>query len=220
MDYQLHFQAVWPYAGQLAYGTWLTIKLTAISVAGGLAVGTIGAACRTGSHRWLSAAVGVYVEAIRNTPLLVQLFFIFFGLPSAGIKITATEAAVLAMIINLGAYATEIIRAGIEAVHRSQIEAAQSLGLSRLQTFRHVIVVPALMKIWPALSSQCVFIMLGSSLVSQISAQELTFTANFIASRNFRSFEVYVVATLIYLVLSVGLRQILRLVGRHALAKR
>ncbi|WP_122659678.1 ABC transporter permease subunit, partial [Pseudomonas viridiflava] len=103
------------------------------------------------------------VELIRNTPFLVQLFFIFFGLPSLGMQISEWQAAVLAMVINLGAYSTEIIRAGIQAISKGQLEASAALAMSRYETFRYVVLVPALRKVWPALSSQIIIVMLGSA---------------------------------------------------------
>ena len=140
--------------------------------------------------RRLKRLVGLYVELIRNTPFIVQLFFLFFGLPSLGIKLSPESASVLAMVINLGAYATEIIRAGIEATPRGQIEAALSLALSRAQVFTRVVLPPALRKVWPALVSQIIIVMLGSAVCGQISTEELSYAANLIQSRNFRSFRV------------------------------
>ena len=137
--------------------------------------------------------MAAYVEIIRNTPFIVQLFFVFFGLPAAGIKLTETTAAFLAMVFNLGAYSTEIIRAGIEAVPKGHLEAGASLAMSRLQILRYIVLKQAFQKVYPALSSQIVIVMLGSAVVSQISAEDLTYAANYIQSRNFRAFEVYLV---------------------------
>jgi polar amino acid transport system permease protein len=148
------------------------------------------------------------------------LFFIYFGLPSIGVRLTANEAALLAMIVNLGAYATEIVRAGIASIAKGQIEAGLSLGLTRRQVFVHVVLVPALAKIYPALTSQFIIVMLGSSVISQISAEDLTYAANYIQARNFRSFEVYLVVTAIYLALAAGFRAIFRSVGNRVFAHR
>jgi polar amino acid transport system permease protein len=149
------------------------------------------------------------------------LFFIFFGLPGVGIRINEMEAAILTMVINLGAYNTEIIRAGIAAVARGQTEAALSLAMTRMQVFRYIILRPALQKIWPALSSQLVIVMIGSAVCSQIAVEELSFAANFIQGRNFRAFEAYGVATVIYLVLAIVLRQILKAIGqRYVIGRR
>jgi polar amino acid transport system permease protein len=220
MTYQLHFESLAGYLDVLARGALLTIVLTAIATFCGLVIGVLGAAART-SHiapiRWVATA---YVELIRNTPFLVQLFFVYFGLPSLGVKLTANEAALIAMIVNLGAYATEIVRAGVASIARGQIEAGISLGLSRRQVFLHVVLKPALAKIYPALTSQFIIVMLGSSVISQISAEDLTYAANFIQSRNFRSFEVYFAVTAIYLVLAVGFRAVFRAVGNRVFARR
>ncbi len=152
---------------------------------------------------------------IRNTPFMVQLFFIVFGLPNIGLRLTAGEAALLTMIINLGAYSTEIIRAGIQVTPKGQWEACRVLGFTRLQTFLRVILPPALQRIYPSLVGQCIIVMLGSSVVSQVSYQELTFQSSLIQSRTFLSFEVYLVTTAIYLLLSIAMRQLLMLIGRR-----
>jgi len=132
----------------------------------------------------------------------------------AGLKMTAGEAALLAMVVNLGAYSTEIVRAGIQVTPKGQWEAGRVLGLTRTQTFIQVILPPALQRIYPALVSQCIIVMLGSSVVSQVSYEELTFAANLIQSRTFLSFEVYLVTTGIYLALSITMRQLLLAAGR------
>ena len=144
---------------------------------------------------------------------MVQLFFIFFGLPALGFRMGELQAANLAMIINLGAYSCEIVRAGIEATPKGQFEAGAALALKPLQGFRHIIIRPALQRIWPALSSQVVIVMLGSAVVSQIAAEDVTFAANFIQSRTFRAFESYFVSTAIYLALSILLRKGLDYLG-------
>jgi len=193
---------------------WVTIELAVLTTIGGLTIGIFGAAIRSGRPTWFSHLWGGYVELIRNTPFVVQLFFFVFGLPNLGLKMTAGEAALLAMIINLGAYSTEIIRAGIQVTPKGQWEAGRVLGLSRTQIFIRVILPPALQRIYPALVSQCIIVMLGSAVVSQVSYEELTFAANLIQSRTFLSFEVYLVVTGIYLVLSITMRQLLMAAGR------
>jgi len=219
--YQFEFLSTFDYSGVLVKGIVTTVELIAVGGVLGVAVGIFGAWARTQGPRWLRPIVSAYVELIRNTPFLVQLFFIFFGLPSIGVQITEMQAAILTMIINLGAYSTEIIRAGVVAVARGQIEAALSLSMTRVQIFRHIILRPALQKIWPALSSQIVIVMLGSAVCSQIAVEELSFAANFIQGRNFRAFEAYLVATAIYLLMAILLRQILRLIGtRFMFARR
>jgi amino acid ABC transporter membrane protein 1, PAAT family (TC 3.A.1.3.-) len=211
---QLNFPALWPYWPELLSGLWVTVQISLLATIGGVSLGIFGAALRSGRPSVLSRVWGLYVELIRNTPFVVQLFFIVFGLPNLGLKLTAGEAALLAMIINLAAYSTEIIRAGIQVTPKGQWEAGRVLGLTRSQTFLRVVLPPALQRIYPALVSQCIIVMLGSSVVSQVSYEELTFSASLIQSRTFLSFEVYLVTTLIYLALSIAMRQLLMAVGR------
>lgn len=220
MAYSFDFAAVLEYREVLLAGTLRTLALTATGTVFGLAIGVLGAVSRAWKIAPYDKIFAVYVEAVRNTPFLVQLFFIFFGLPSLGVQINEWQAAILAMVINLGAYTTEIIRAGIEATPRGQIEAAQSLAMTRAQIFRQVVLPPALRKVWPAICSQVVIVMLGSSVCSQIAAEELTFAANFIQSRNFRAFETYFIVTAMYFVLALLVRQIMIRGGRRLLGGR
>ena len=213
MRYTLQFGDLLPYWDVLLWGLVFTIVLTLVSTIVGIALGTVCASARSFGPPWADALVGAYVELIRNTPFIVQLFFIFFGLPAAGVKLSETTAAFLAMVINLGAYSTEIIRAGIQAVPKGHLEAGETLAMSRLQVLRYVVLKQAFQKVYPALSSQIIIVMLGSSVVSQISAEDLTYAANYIQSRNFRAFEVYFVAALFYLVLAIAMRAILRGIG-------
>ena len=215
MGYQFDFSSIVEYIPLLLKGTWLTIQLTVFAVVVGLTLGIACAAGRGSRFKAMRILVGAYVELIRNTPFIVQLFFVFFGLPALGVKMSETTAAFLAMTLNLGAYSSEIVRAGIQAIPKGHIEAGLSLALSRWQIFRHIVIVPAVQKVYPALASQFIIVMLGSSVVSQISAEELTFAANFIQSRNFRSFEVYFVVTGMYLLLAIGFRQLFNLIGRR-----
>ena len=211
----LDFGAVlsqWPL---LLRGAAWTLALTAVSALAGTALGVACAWARLEGPAALRAVVAAYVELIRNTPFIVQLFFIFFGLPAAGVKLTPELASVIAMTVNLGAYAAEIVRAGLQATPRGQIEAGLSLALTPGQLFFHVVLPPALRKVWPALVSQVVIVMLGSAVCGQIATEELSYAANLIQSRNFRAFEAFIVATVLYLLLSVLLRQALDRAGRR-----
>ncbi|MCO5093373.1 amino acid ABC transporter permease [Bosea sp. (in: a-proteobacteria)] len=212
MDYVFQFSTLWREWPLLLGGLLLTLRLSLIAMVCGLALGT---ACAVGSAygpRWLKAGLFGYVEAIRNTPFLVQLFLVFLGLPSLGLRLSPDAAAAFALTMNIGAYASEIIRAGIEAVPRGQIEAGLALGLRKTQIVRLVVLRQALIAVYPALCSQFILLMLGTSVVSVIAVEELTATANSIQSRTFRAFEVYFVVTAIYLALSLGFRQVFRIV--------
>ena len=219
MAYQFDFLPVLQNSDLLVRGALFTLELTAIGTVLGVSLGIVGAVVRAWNIRPFAALFGLYVELIRNTPFLVQLFFIFFGLPGLGVHISEWQAAVLAMVINLGAYSTEIIRAGIQAIPKGQLEAASALAMSRFETFRYVVLQPALAKVWPALSSQIIIVMLGSAVCSQIATEELSFFANFIQSRNFRAFETYALTTLIYLCMALLIRQLLNEFGRRYLSR-
>lgn len=202
--------AQWPL---LLRGAAFTLGLTAVSAVLGVGLGIACGWVRASGPLWAKPIAATYIELIRNTPFIVQLFFIFFGLPSLGVKLTPEIASVIAMVVNLGAYAAEIARAGIEGTPKGQIEAARSLALNEAQVFLRVVLPPSLARVWPAMVSQIVIVMLGSAVCGQIAAQELSYAANLIQSRNFRAFESFIVATAIYLLLSVLLRQVLNWVG-------
>ena len=197
----------------LLTGVAWTLALTALSMLFGLLLGIGCAWARASGPFWLRTVTGTYVELIRNTPFIVQLFFLFFGLPSAGVRLSPEVASVLAMVLNLGAYAAEIIRAGVQATPPGQIEAAQSLALNRVQIFTRVVLPPSLKRVWPALVSQIIIVMLGSAVCGQISTEELSYAANVISAASFRTFESYIVVTLIYLLLAISLRRLLNWAG-------
>jgi len=206
MHYVFQFNTVWEHFPELLGGAWLTIQLSATAMALGLVLALLCSYGQSAGPKPVRAVIQAYIELIRNTPFLVQIFIIYFSLPIIGLRLTANTAALLAMTVNLGAYACEIVRAGIEAIPRGQVEAARALGLKRLQIFRFVILFPALKTVYPALSSQFILLMLGSSVVSTISAVELTAITNSLQSTTFRSFEFYFVATGIYFAMSLGFR--------------
>ena len=206
MAYTFQFRDVFAQRDAVVDGLVLTLELSAGVIALGFAIGVMVAAVLVYGKPWARRIAAGYVEVIRNTPLLVQLFLIFFGLPSLGLKLDVITASVLALTINLGAYTAEIVRAGFESIPKSQIEAGISLGLTGPQVFRHVVLLPALKNVYPSLTSQFVLMMLATSVVSQISAAELFHAGSIIQSRTFRDFEVYTVIAVLYLGLSLLLR--------------
>ncbi|SLN64966.1 amino acid ABC transporter permease [Oceanibacterium hippocampi] len=219
MSYNFNFTPIWNNFDLLLQGALVTLQLSATTMVFGLLVGLVGASLKLWGPRpgrWIATG---YVDFIRNTPLLAQLFIVYFGLPSLGVRISAETAAVIGLTIYMGAYATEIVRAGITAIPKSQIEAGRCLGMSHWQVFRYVIVFPALKTVYPALTSQFVLLMLGSSLVSLISAKELFHVAAYLDSRTFLPFEIYLVVSLMYLAMSLGFRVLFRVVGHFAFAK-
>ncbi|MBU4424261.1 MAG: amino acid ABC transporter permease [Gammaproteobacteria bacterium] len=200
----------WP---MLLKGLVLTVVLTGIAIPLGVLLGIACAWSRLYGEAALRFGVAAYVEVFRNTPFIIQLYFLFFGLPSMGVRLSPEVASILAMTLNLGAYACEQIRAGIEATPHGQIEAAQCLALSPWQIFTRVVLPPSLGRVWPSLVGQTIIVMLGSSVCSQISTEEISYAANLISSRTFRSFESYILVTVVYLGLAVLLRQLLNWVG-------
>jgi polar amino acid transport system permease protein len=220
MRYHLDFAAPLGYWPELLTGGATTLGLSMASTVLGFGLGVLCALARTGRSATAARAAGAYVEAIRNTPLLVQIFIVYFGLASIGIKLGAFTAAIAALVINVGAYTAEIVRAGIEAVPRNQLEAAESLALGRWQVLRHVVLPPAIERVWPALTSQYVLLMLASSITSQISTEELTAVANRIQSDTFRSVETYLIVAVAYLVLSLVMRALFWAAGSYAFPRR
>jgi polar amino acid transport system permease protein len=219
VDYVFQFGVAWREIDVLLLGAWLTIRLSALAMVLGLVVGIAGALAKASRSRGLRALARVYVEAIRNTPFLVQVLLVYLGLPSIGLRLKPDEAALLAMVINLGAYTAEIVRAGIKAVPAGQIDAGTALGLSRWQIFRFVVSLPALRAVFPALGSQFILVMLASSVVSVISAEELTAVADTIVARNFRSFEVYLIVTGLYLVMCLAFQGAFAVIHRALFAR-
>jgi polar amino acid transport system permease protein len=201
MQTALQFGPVLIHLDRLLAGLVQTIELAVLSIIIGTLIGVLGATGRSFGPRWVSWPIAAYVEIIRNTPLLIQLYFVFFSLPLFGLKLSSNTAAIVALSIHLGAYATEILRAGIESIPQGQIEAAKSLGLSRYRIIRHVVLAPAVRAVYPSLSAQFILQLMGTSIVGAIAAEELTAIANNLVMQTFRSFEVYIVIAVIYFAL-------------------
>ena len=217
MGYSLDFGWLNEALGAIARGAAMTVLLIAVTTVVGTVLSVVGAAARRSRYRLLRQAVTVYVEVVRNTPFLVQLFFIFFGLPALGIRLDPVVAAMLAMTLNMAAYTTEIVGAGLDAVPKGQSEAALALGLRPRQVFVKIVLPQAMKVIYPALTSQIVIMMLESAVVSQIAVRELTYEADMLQARTYRAFETYLIVTLVYLALSVVLRRLLVAGGRRVL---
>jgi polar amino acid transport system permease protein len=216
MRYRFQFDDVFHHYGELVAGAWMTLQLSAISMIVGLALAILLAVGITGRSRSLAAAIRTYVEIIRNTPFLVQVMFVYFALPSIGLRLDPYSAGLIAMIVYVSAYSTEIVRAGMESVPSGQIDAARALGLRYLQILRLVILPRALRVVYPALTSQFILIMLSSSVLSVISTEELTAAASNIDSITFRTVEVYLVVAGIYLATSMFFYTAFYLIARIA----
>ncbi|SNR44500.1 amino acid ABC transporter permease [Paracoccus sediminis] len=198
----LDFGVVWARWPELLMGLGGTLFLALSGMVLALMIGVLGVAVRRSGNRIGSALVIAFVELIRNTPFLVQIFFIFFALPLAGVRLNPTVTAIIALGVNGGAYAIEIIRGGVESIPKGQTEAGLALGLRPGEIFRRIILKPALRAVFPSLSSQFILLTLTTSIATSISAYELTSVAQRIDGDTFRSFEVYFTITAMYLALS------------------
>jgi polar amino acid transport system permease protein len=202
MNYTLDFTPVIEGLPNLLAACLGTLFLALGGMALAIVIGIGGVILRDSRIKPVRWAVMAFVELIRNTPFLVQIFFIYFALPLAGLRLDPTPTAIIALGINGGAYAIEIIRGGVQSISRGQVEAGLALGLHKAQVFRLIVLRPALRAIFPSLTSQFVLLTLTTSVASAISAYELTSVAQRIESDSFRSFEVYGTVTLFYLIMS------------------
>jgi polar amino acid transport system permease protein len=220
MGYDFDFSFLQTYWRDLLNGVALTLRMSVATIVFGFLLGTLLAVVRTQGPGWARKAVTAYVDVIRNTPLVIQAFWLFFGLAALQFRIPALVAAIIALTINVSAYTTEIIRAGIESVNKGQLEAAACLGLSRRNVLLNVVLPQAIERMYPALVSQFVLMMLATSIMSQISAEELTAVGYSIQSETFRGFEIYIVIAAVYLVLSWMLRLAMLTIGGFAFTRR
>jgi His/Glu/Gln/Arg/opine family amino acid ABC transporter permease subunit len=179
-------------------GAALTLALAVAATLIGLTLGLLAALARLSPWRALSAAARVYVEVVRGTPLLVQIFFVYSVLPLYGIRLSAVAAGVLALSLYTGAFAAEIFRAGITAVHRGQVEAARSLGMSYGQTLRRVVLPIMAAMVLPPITSEFTGVIKWSSLLSVITVPELTFAAQRVIGESYSVIEPLLMAGLLY----------------------
>lgn len=180
----------------------VTLEIAVLAMILGLLLGMIAAVARNSNNRFLRFSSSAFVEAIRNTPLLVQLYLWYFGLGYIRINISPFICVVIALGINNGSYLTEIIRVGIEAIKKEQTSAGISLGMGRFQVFRYVVIVPALGIVFPALCNQFIISILASALAMVIGVRDLTYEAVNLQARTFRSIETYIVVIIAYIIIS------------------
>jgi polar amino acid transport system permease protein len=214
MSYIFDFAPVFGAWPMLVDGIIGTLRMSSLSMVMGLSLGIVFMLMRMSKQPALKALAIGYIEMIRNTPILVQVFFVFFGLPAIGIRLSGEQAAILAMTLNCAAYAAEIVRGGVQSIRPGQIEAGRALGMHALDIYRFIVFRPAIRAVYPALCSQFILMMLNSSLMSSVSAEELTYFAQTLDSQTFRSFEIYLTLGVIYLALSQFFSIALGMIGR------
>jgi polar amino acid transport system permease protein len=201
-------------AGPLLQGLLVTLEISALSLVCTLVLGLTAALFRLSASFTARALARGYLELIRNTPLLIQIFFVYFVL-SPVLDIGAFASAVLALSLFEGAYAAEILRAGIVSLHRGQWEAAHSLGLGAFDTYRYVILPQAVRRVLPPLAGQAISLIKDSSLVSTIAIYDLTMQGQKIVSETFLAFEIWFTVAAIYLVMTFGLSLAVRALERR-----
>ncbi|MBO0143171.1 amino acid ABC transporter permease [Agrobacterium sp. Ap1] len=214
MNYTFDFAPVFAAWPSLVDGVIGTLKMSSLSMIFGLSLGIVFMMMRMSKKPALKAIAVGYIEMIRNTPILVQVFFVFFGMPAIGIRLSGEQAAILAMTLNCAAYAAEIVRGGVQSIRPGQIEAGRALGMHAVDIYRFIVFRPAIRAVYPALCSQFILMMLNSSLMSSVSAEELTYFAQTLDAQTFRSFEIYLTLGVIYLALSQFFSIALGVIGR------
>ena len=214
MSYQ--WLTLWGYLPDFIRAGWLTLQITLLAFCLALVLGLIAALASASRAGVLRFAASCYIEAIRNTPILLQIFIVFFGLPSLGLHMSAYTAGVIAFGVNVGAYLSEVFRAGIQSVPKGQLEAAAILGMERSQVFVSVVLPQAARAVYPAIVNNLIQLLLGTSLLSGIALPELTGTATVINSRTLLYLQTFTYTLVSYLVLSNGLSWIAEQIGKRS----
>jgi polar amino acid transport system permease protein len=190
------------YWNDFVRASWLTLQVTLLAFVLAILLGLLTALASSSRVGFLQTIARVYIEAIRNTPVLLQIFIVFFGLPSLGITLNAYTAGVIALGVNVGAYLAEVFRAGIQSVPRGQLEAATILGLERSQIFIEVVLPQAARAVYPAIVNNLIQLLLGTSLLSAIALPELSGTATVINARTLLYIQTFSITLIAYLFLS------------------
>ena len=210
------FSLIWNSLPLLLAGAGVTIEITAIAVGLGFVFGLITSVCRLSGVKILNILAVCYVNIIRGTPLLVQIFLIYFALPMIiGERLNPFVAAVAACSVNSGAYVAEIFRAGIQSVDKGQMEAGRSLGLSWMQTMRYIILPQAFKHVIPPLGNEFISMTKETSLVSVIGFEELTRRGQLIIAKTYGSFEIWLTVAFIYLVMTFTIAQLVSYLERR-----
>lgn len=196
-------------------GVKFTIILAFFAVIFGFILGLILSLMRLSNKKILNMIAAAYIEFIRGTPVLVQLYIVFYGLPHIGINLPDFAAGIIALSINSAAYTAEIIRAGIQAVDKGQMEAARSIGMKPAMAMRYIIIPQAVKNILPALGNEFITVIKESSIASIIGIHELMYNADTVRGNTFQPFEPLIVAAVIYFVLTYGLSKVLGIFERR-----
>ena len=216
MDYTFQFSEVLEDLPYLLGGAIVTLQIAFTAFWGGAILGIFGAIAKVYGRESVRRLTSAYVIFFTNTPALVQIFLLYYALPDAGILLPPMTAVLIGLVLNSGAYLTEILKAGVISVRRSEMEAATALGMSGLQILRFVMLPHIAKTIYPPLSNFFVWLVLGSSLAALFGVEELTGRAINISTTSFRSIETFTVVAGIYVILTIIASTSLALVGRWA----
>ncbi|KQU83925.1 ABC transporter [Mesorhizobium sp. Root102] len=215
MNYTLQFGQVIDRLPYLAGGAWLSLLLATLAFFGGMIIGVFGAMAKLFGGRILAGIANIYVVFFTNTPALVQVYFLYFALPSFGIILPPFEAVLIGLTLNSGAYLTEIQRAGFLSIHRNEVEAAETIGLSQMQSVWYVIVPHIVRTLYPSLSNQYILITLGTSMAAIFGVEELTGRALSLNAETFRSIEIFVITAGLYIAITLVANVLLVFLGRY-----
>jgi polar amino acid transport system permease protein len=199
---------------QLMRGLGITLFLTFISIILGTILGVLLALGKIYGGKYLSRSVTLYIGLIRGTPLMAQLFILYYGLPSIGIRLSPLLAAAIGFTLNSGAYQAEYLRGSIESINSNQIKAALSIGMTKWQGIGYVILPQALRRVIPSWTNEFIYLLKYTSLAYIIGATEIMTAAKIIASRNYRFFEIYLIVAFIYLIIVLFFTKILSIVEK------
>ena len=208
MDYIWDWSVVVQFFPVLLEGAALTLELTCIAVSMGILIGTFVGIGRTSNNKIIYTLSAAYVNFIRGTPMLVQLYLVYFGLPAYFGPIPPMIAAIITLSVNSGAYVAEIVRAGIQSIDRGQLEAARSLGMTYRQAMGYVLIPQTFKRIIPPLGNEFIAMLKDSSIVSVIALEELVRKGTMIAGRTFRSFEIWIAVALLFLFMTLPITQL------------
>jgi His/Glu/Gln/Arg/opine family amino acid ABC transporter permease subunit len=201
MDYHFTLRTIYPYLGELPLAIGNTLLLSALAIVISMSLGAFGAMARVSKSRLIRFLIASYVEILRNVPLLVVLYIVYFAAPTIGLRMSSFSSALLALTLNSAAYMTEILRAGLIAVHKGQFEAASAQGFSSWQMYRHVILPQVFKTAYAPLGNQFINVVLGSALASVVAFNDVTAWMLNTGSSSYRFFESFAVAAIIYVVL-------------------
>ena len=214
MNYTPHFGQITRYLPYFCGGAAVSLLLATLAFSGGMVIGLLGAMAKTSGGKVLRRFAGAYVTFFTNTPALVQVYFIYFVLPSCGIVLDSFDAVLLGLTLNSGAYLTEVQRAGFASVRRNEVEAAETLGMSRRQVVWYVVVPHIVRTLYPPLTGQFILITLGTSMGAVFGVEELTGRAFSVNAETFRSIEIFTVVGAMYVVVTILASLLLTIAGR------